>query len=430
MNPVKHIKKEYLLDRMSQLVSSRFGIIQETYFRQNLIFGIPMAVSHCKGHIGIAADLDFLTAMMKSIAEALDRYSLDAKERHVLYKKTYKELKALGYKCFYPEEPFFEDFVYEKFSFCRQITSSVKTDWKAVTRLSDNQQTWLPASLIHYNAHKNFTNVLKEPSSNGVSCSFFYSAIESSLLELIERDTFLYMWLSKSTGEEIILDKVSNPSLKELISRIGCKIKQIKFVYKYTDVQIPCVFVLFRGKQKYKEPAFSVGGAADTDIERACYRALLEFTQCYNSFFFYDSFFVEQTKKRKANKSLPISSFVDHFAFYAMYENFSKCEFLFHTAESKKLSELSKKWPGVQEKIKLLKSCLKDKRVFIADVTPIEIAKTHISITRAYSPDLMDIDSRDDQAFSSSFRKKRVDTIDKIFKRRTERLNTDSHCFP
>ena len=431
MDPVKHIKKEYLLDQMSQFVSSQFGLISRTWFKKNLVLKCPIAMSHCGSCFGMGTDLDFLTAMMKSMAEALERYTLNAKERNVLYKKTYRELKSLGYICFYPAAPFFEDFVYEKFPFCKQITPEVTTDWVATKRLSDNQMIWLPASLIYFNTHKTLTNILKSPTSNGMSCSFFHSAVEGSLLELIERDTFLYMWLAKSPGEEIVFDKISNQSLKQLLNIIDCKIKQITVVYKYTDTQIPCVFILFRGKKKYNEPAFTIVGAADTDIERGCYRALLEFVQNYNSFFFRWSSYTEKMKKRMADKYPPrMTSFIDHALFYALHENFSKCDFLFHTTGEKKISELSKKWPEGQKKMGLLKSGLKDKKVFVVDVTPTEISKSHIYITRAYSPDLMDLDYRDDQLFRSSSRKKRIDTINKVFGKRTDYLNSNPHCYP
>ena len=435
MDPVKHIKKEYLLDQMSQFVSSRFGLIEKTWFRENMVLECPTAVSRSKDRFGVATDLDFLTAMMKSMAEALERYTLKyfcpVKETSsTTCKKTCQELEALGYICFYPDDPFYEDFVYKNFPFCKKITPEVKTDWVATKRFSDNRTVWLPASLIYYNAYNTLTNILKLPTSNGMSCSFFHSAVEDSLLELIERDTFLYMWMAKSPGEEIVFDKVSNSSLRELLNIIDCKIKQITVVYKYTDTQIPCVFILFGGKKGYNEPAFFITGAADTDIERACYRALLEFVQGYNSFFYKQFFLRDRIKKMTSKFSPKIRSFMDHAVFYAMYENFYKCEFLFHVTGNKKLSELSEKWIEGQKKIKLLKSALKDKRVFIADVTPIEIAKSHIHITRAYSPDLMDIDYRDDQSFRSSSRKKRVGMIDKVFGKKTDFLNPDPHCYP
>ena len=416
---------------MSQFVSSRFGLIEGTWFRKNLVLECPMAVSSCKNRFGSGTDLDFSTAMIKSMAEALERYTLSAKERRVLYKKTLEELKALGYTCFYPDEPLYEDSVYENFPYCKTITLDRKTDWVATRRLSDNQMIWLPASLIYYNTHNTLTNVLKSPTSNGMSCSFFHSAMEDSILELIERDTFLYMWLSQSPGEEIVFDKIQSNLLKELFERIDCKRRQIKIIYKYTDTKIPCIFILFKGKRIYNEPALIISAAADTDIERGCYRALIEFIQSYNSFFFNWSSLIEKMKKRMARESpLRMTSFMDHAAFYAIYENFSKCEFLFHTAGQKKLSELHGKWNADKKREELLKSGLKDKTVFIVDVTPIEIEKSHISITRAYSPDLMDLDYKEDQLFRASFKKKRIDMIDKLFDKKTGCLNSDPHCFP
>ena len=436
MDPVKYIKKEYLLDQMSQFVSSYFGLIERTWFRENLVLKCPTAVSRVKcRHFGFGTDLDFSTAVMKSMAEALERYTLKyfcplKETSSIIYKKTCQEMETLGYTCFYPDDPFYEDFVYENFPFCKKIIPDLKTDWVATKRFLDNQLIWLPASLIYSNAHNTLTNILKSPTSNGMSCSFFHSAVENSILELIERDTFLYMWLAKSPGEEIVFDKVSNPSLRELLSIINCKIKQIKVVYKCTDIKIPCVFILFKGRKKYNEPAFLIAGAADTDIERTCYRALLEFVQSYNSFF-YKQFFLRDRIKKMASESSPkIGSFLDHTVFYAMYKNFCKCEFLFHVTGQKKLSELSEKWTESQKKTELLKSALKDKRVFIVDVTPIEIAKSHVYITRAYSPDLIDIDYRDDQLFRSSSRKKRVDMVDKTFGGKTDCLNSDPHCYP
>ena len=286
----KYVKKEYLLDQMSQFVSSHFGLIQETSFREDLVLNLPTAISRVKNHYGVGTDLDPSTAVMKSMAEALERYALKhycpKRETHnFMMKKTYQEMKALGHTCFYPEDPHYEDSVYESFAFCKKITPDLKTDWVAGKRFLDHQPVWLPASLMYYNHHNILTNVLKLPTSNGMSCSFFSSALESSLLELIERDTFFYMWLAKSPGEEIIFDKIQSEPLEELLEKIDCKRRQIKIIYKYTDTQIPCVFIIFRGKKKYDEMSFLISGAADTDIERACYRALLEFIQGYNSFF-------------------------------------------------------------------------------------------------------------------------------------------------
>ena len=436
MNHRKYIKKEYLLDQMSKFVSSRFGLIEETWFREDPVLKCPTALSRVKSHLGLGTDLDCSTAIMKSMAEALERYTLKyycpiTENSHTIHQKTCKEIKNLGYICFYPDAPLYEESVYKNFSFCKKVLSELKTDWAASKRFSDNQLVWLPASLIYYNVHKKLTNVLKSPTSNGMACSFFHPALEASLLELIERDTFLYMWLAKSPGEEIVFDKIQNESLSDLLDIISCKIKQIKVIYKYTDTQIPSLFVLFRGKKIYNEPAFLIVGAADTDIERGCYRALMEFVQSYNNFF-YNSRIWNRIKEIQNESNPKLYSFMDHSAFYTIYENFHKCEFLFNISGDRKLSELSQKWPKNYSKKEkgLLKRLLKDKNIFIANVTPPEIKQSALHIVRAYSPDLMDIDYRDDQLFSASLRKKRIDKINAAFNKKTDCLNPDPHCYP
>ena len=248
MDPKKYIKKEYLLDQMSQFVSSKSGIIKETYFRANRVLDCPAAISKSEGGwTGYGADIDFSTAMLKSMAEALERHTLTHKRENnvLLYKKTHKELEDMGYACFYPDYDLYEDSFYKTFSFCKRLTPDLKTDWVSSIRFSDNQIVWIPASLIYLYTAQEMTNILKKPTSNGMACSFFHSAVESSILELIERDTFMYMWLAKSPGEEIVFDRVSNQSLKKLLSILDCKMRQIKVVYKYTDTPNPLCICSF-----------------------------------------------------------------------------------------------------------------------------------------------------------------------------------------
>ena len=430
MDPVKYIKKEYLLDQMSQFVSSK-SIIKETYFKTNQILKCPAAISRTEDWLGFGADIDFSTAMLKSMAEALERYTLthDKGNGVLLYKKTRKELEALGHTCFYPDYNLYEDFVYKTFCYCRKLTPDIKTEWVSSTRFSDNQIVWIPASLMYVNTGKKPINLLKTPSSSGMACSFFHSAVEDSILELIERDTFMYMWLAKSPGEEIVFDSVSSQSLKELLSIIDCKMKQIRIVHKCTDTRIPCIFILFNGKKKYNEPAFLITGAADLDIERSCYRALLEFCYAYNDFFLQKPLHDNRIEKIKSKKHPDILVFYDRYVFYTVYENLYKCEFLFNTVGCRKISELSGKWKFRQKKEDLLRSALKDKTIFITDITPLEIAKSDIHIVRAYSPDLMDIDIGENNLFNSSFKRRRVDMIDKVFNRKTNHLNSDPHCY-
>ena len=194
--------------------------------------------------------------------------------------------------------------------------------------------------------------------------------------------------------------------------------------------QIPCVFALFKGRKKYDEFSFLITGAADTDIERGCYRALLEFCHIYNTSYSSKSVNDRRIKEMQCETPPKVHAFYDRFIFYAMYENLHKCEFLFNTVGCKKISELSGKWNFRQKKEDLLRSTLTDKTVFVTDITPIEIAKSDIHIVRAYSPDLMDIEAGENALFSSSFKRKRIDMIDKVFNRKTESLNANPHCYP
>lgn len=436
MNHIRHIRKEYLLDELSRFVSSKSGIIQTTYFisEKNTFVHVPMANSITKNSdIGFGVDLDPTVAMIKSLAEALERYVLRHKKisEAILYNKSMEELKSMGYSCFCPDYDVYTDFVYKN-SYFKKMSPVLKTHWMATKRFSDNQMMWLPASFM-YCFSKLSGNILKMPTSNGMSCSFFDSAVEDSILELIERDTFLYMWLSKKPGEEILFDKISYQPLIDLLDAIEGKRKQIKFIYKYTDTKIPSIYVIFKGKKKYNEAAFFISGSADFDIERGCYRALLEFISIYNEFFRSSRMFKNKTERIKSLKDdFMIKTFFDRTAFYTLYENFNKCEFLFDVSGYKKLSELSKEWSGKvgEGKEELLKNCLTGKNIFIADVTPKEVKKTNARIVRSYSPDLLDLDAGEDILYSTTFKKKRIDLLDKMFKRKTISLNSDPHCYP
>ena len=218
MDPIKHIRKEYLLDELSKFVSSKSGIIRTTYFtteQYNPLY-VPSAISITgNARYGYGYDLDITAAMTKSLAEALERYNLrcDKMNGVFLHKKSAEDLKSMGYSCFYPDYDVYEDFVYKNPRFVR-MSPKLKTDWVAARRFSDNKMIWLPAEFMYCFYLSN--HILKLPTSNGMACSFFDSAVENSILELVERDTFLYMWLAKSPGEEILFDKIHYQPLKEL----------------------------------------------------------------------------------------------------------------------------------------------------------------------------------------------------------------------
>ena len=115
-----------------------------------------------------------------------------------------------------------------------------------------------------------------------------------------------------------------------------------------------------------------------------------------------------------------------------MYENFRKCEFLFDVSGYKHLSELSEKWKGERrdKKEELLRSLLKDKDIFIVDVTPKEMEKSDVRVVRAYSPDLLDLEAGEHLLYNSFFKRKRIDIVDKMFNKKTKILNPDPHCYP
>ena len=430
MDLTKFIRREYLLDELSQFVSSK-GIIQTTYFSNPQTIECPKARSLCDGQrLGAGIDLDLTTAMIKSMAEALERWSfLKAKAYgQFIRNKSIKDMRSLGYSYFYPPYDLYEDFVYKNHPHLKRISSGLKLDWSKVRRFRDNEWIWFPASYIYSSQQNKWTNVLREQiTSNGMSCSFFDSAVEASILELIERDAFLYMWLAKSPGEEVVFDEVQNKALRELLDKMSYKLRQIKVIYKRTDTKIPCFFVIFRGEKKYNEPAFFISGSADMNIERGCYKILLEFLKIYNGW--PDSLrFYKKSIKKLEQTNFTIKGFTDRTAYYTMFENFCKCEFLFNVKGQKKLSSLVKEWKGIDKKA-FLRDSLKGKDIFTADMTPKEIAQSDVAIVRSYSPDLLDLEGGEIFLFNSLFKKKRVDIINKALKQKTKPLNTDPHCY-
>ena len=428
MDHKNYIRKEYLLDKLSQFVSFDSGLIQETYFTRDEYFGCPIARALFNGEsLGFGIDLDFTSSMIKSLAEALERYTLIHinEKKQLILNQSARELKSLDYSCFYPEYDLYEEAVYKNIKF-KKMTPDLKTAWVASKNFSDDQIVWIPASLIYKS--KYISNPLTFPTTNGMSCSFFESSLERSILELIERDSFMYMWLSKIPGEEIVFDKLYNRSLKKLLAGLDPIMKRVKVVLKYTDIQIPCVFVLFKGRANYDEPAFFITGSADCDIEKACYKALLEFTSLYNHYLTSKQGYKDQAEKI-IRKKLKIQNFGDRTVFYTIHKNFNKCAFLFETNKSVPLSSLTQKWTG-EDKDKLLKNSLSNKNIFLVDMTPKEMHQSDIYITRAYSPDLLEINAGEDTRFNSLFLKKRIDEINKVFNKKTELLNEDPHCYP
>jgi ribosomal protein S12 methylthiotransferase accessory factor len=140
--------------------------------------------------------------------------------------------------------------------------------------LSCGKAVLIPADFVHYPPIREKPLVFD--TSNGAAAhTDIVQAILNGLFEVIERDSFLTMWLNRISMPILDIKKIPstfNESIK-LITEYGMKVKLVDLT---SDSRIPTVMAACYNSDQDKYPALAVGTASHIEPEIAVQKALFE----------------------------------------------------------------------------------------------------------------------------------------------------------
>ncbi len=212
---------------------------------------------------------------------------------------------------------------------------------------------------------------------NSIGCAAHLSPIHaanSAILELIERDALMRLWLFRYIPQAYVLEDAM-VDLSMDISMLNLQDYTLKILKLKTHDHFVTLSLMI-GKVKETKPYYFFWSGCDTDEYRSIRKSMIELVSNFQNNYLYDF----------AKKDIGISEVNDpgdHYMYYSDYKRFKDLDFLL--SDQNEMSAVPKEWmlPWKWELI------IWD--YFMVDITPHFIYWKGISIMRAYSPILQNM---------------------------------------
>lgn len=261
-------------------------------------------------------------ALQTAFGETVERYCMDMPDEDRIHHGTYNEMQAehevidFEYLEIYSE--------YESIPRVHPLDRETSIPWTAGVNLLTGETTYVPTELVWSfkgplsGGKRHFIGT-----SNGAAAGRnAREAILSGLYELIERDGFMYTWLTNSSPRKILTEDVTG-----LDDRLEALLPTDQYEYHLfeyeTLVDVPAYGAALVNKRD-EYPKFMIGGAAGADRYETMEEAIIEAAQGW-----------VHINRLKADNDLDsvqygddIWNFEDNVLLYGKPENFDKVEFL------------------------------------------------------------------------------------------------------
>lgn len=198
---------------------------------------------------------------------ALANYTLLAKNNCI-----FSSQKALGANCI-PIQNFAGLPSYYKKNFLKMNLQ--KREWVKISTYSDNSTKFVPVETVALRAPDLDIFPIREPSSNGAASHYVKEVAElSSILELIERDSFMKILLNMNNIKGIR----PNGSINEIALNLKRYRLDCKFLSIGTLDRVNVVLALIVDRSGFG-PALTAGLAAGFEVYELCRKSILEALQ-------------------------------------------------------------------------------------------------------------------------------------------------------
>jgi ribosomal protein S12 methylthiotransferase accessory factor len=314
---------------------------------------------------------------IRTLMEAVERYSNMVVDESRLVWTTYNDIKT---KAINPVDlGLYSDEQYDRNDLgCSSFSVNSIIPWIEGYDLCSGKPVMIPADFVYYPAIRE--NPLVMDTSNGASAHIdSVQAILNGLFEVIERDSFLTMWLNRISMPIIDLDKVPfgfTESLK-MINEFGMDVKLVDLT---NDTGVPVVAAVCYNNNPGKYPALFVGTGSHIDPERAVQKALFEMESMLSQT-------LEIPSKNKVIRPDKISTFDEHTQYYLNPRMRKYWEFMISGKQTSRLNLLTKrvskdKYSTLMRLVRLLRTM--NHRVICLDITPSDINRIGLKVVKVF----------------------------------------------
>lgn len=350
---------------------------------------------------------NFLKCIQKAKGEALERYASCFCDLNMIVKNTKQgDLPKGNVLVDLEQTNLFLPWQYNKSGFPYVAwNKELKTDWVPARSILENTSTYLPLSMCHF-GNLESSNKLQDNTTNGVAAgSDDYSALLSALLELIERDAFMFYWRSFVKPLKLKFEDLPAEFLKYCDKLLGTSYSNfLSIFYLPTDFGVPVVMAVIQMDGSDSKPRVTIGACANPLIDQALYRALDE---CVGIFYYqfsrhrqnrFDSFISDQNTANYFDDLLfTFDEHSDIYAFTDMSLLFKKWLSGAETIDYSLIKGLDWNRELLTSEAQMMKltSLLKDHgfHVYGIDLTTRDVKAQGLSVWRVVVPGLLQIEA-------------------------------------
>jgi ribosomal protein S12 methylthiotransferase accessory factor len=397
------LSEEELLKRLRSMVDKKTGIVQEY---EKLYEPHPLGIyfhhfssATCSRPLRIGSNGQLTTpvliensliapspsgsglsateAELHTLMESAERYSNMVLDESRLIWSSYNGLREIAINPvdlgLYSEE------VYDRKDIkCSRFLVNSEMPWIEGVDLYSRKAIMVPADFVFYPAIRK--NPLIFDTSNGASAHVDnVRAILNGLYEVIERDSFLTMWLNK-ISMPVLDSKILPFGFDESIKLINHYGMEVKLVDLTNDTTIPTIMAACHNKNPNRSPALLVGTGCHIDPAKALQKALFEME-------FMLTEMLEHPNKKKINRPNQISTMLEHPLYYLNPNKSKYWEFMIHGAKKSTLQKLAKSsFKSNYDELMYIVRHLHgmNHRVLAVDITPSDIGKMGVKAVKVF----------------------------------------------
>lgn len=310
-------------------------------------------------------------AYFKALMEGLERFSQACYKNHTLLFSSYKTLKV----------PAVNPVIFNK-----NIHNAVY-GWTKALNDSTGEKVYIPAQLIYTTYKKEKEPYLLDTTTSGTAAGVDHtSTLLRAIYELIERDAFMCVYLTKSTIQKITLSSIKGKRFQDLV--LYAKRYNLEpMVFNLTnDIQIPSFLTLLIDHTGIG-PAFSMGLKSSLLPTEALIGSFQEALQARTGTL------RSLYRQKQIIPIEPITSITQRALFWYSLPMLKHLQFLTTTIETPLKMTIFLKNEGKEKELETVRKLLRDKHITIyyADVTLKRFKKHNFYVYKAVIPELQQL---------------------------------------
>lgn len=340
-----------------------------------------------QGRVGNSLSSDAEKALVGSIGEAIERYSMTMPGRTEEWvRAAWKDVReiALDPRTF----QLYSDDEYQKVPWCTPFREDAVIRWVWSTDLETGKPWLVPAQFtwLVYNLPPG-EPLIKQQTSNGWAAhNTIEEALGKCINENMERDSFVLMWYNKLRMPLVDLETVKNPRAQELLEIFRSVGAEIRVISTMTDVGFPTFLAVATNRHEGYAPVTVTMGAG-LDSEQGVLRSIEEClgSYIYNTTMFRWGWGVDDSKQ--------VVTMLDHFKYYLNPERVPEIEWMWASKARVGVKELPKLTsPDDTPKAQLMKAVqLLSKsgfRNYGVDTTPPDLEEAGFKTAKVVCPQI------------------------------------------